>query len=94
MVKTISSLPIHSYLVLLICDDGVFAAEDGRCSVVSLFEEFYEVRDIGKAAIDTYLRYGELGRGEHNFGTHKSLFNNPTMWWHIENASELLFEGG
>ena len=72
----------------------MFATEEGGRGIVSLFEEFYEVRDIGEAALDTDLRHSAICGGEHNLGSHKPLFDNPTMRRHIEDFAKLLLEGG
>ena len=65
-----------------------------RCILVALLEEFYKVRYVGKAALGTHLRYGEVCRREHNLGSVESLSDNPVVGRRVEESLKLLLEGG
>ena len=75
-----------------ICPNSTFATERCGSLVVTLAEQLYKVRDVGKGALGTNLRHGTRGRNQHYFRSIEALLHSPTMGRGVEQPLELLFE--
>ena len=69
-------------------------AKGGGRVFESLFEQLYEVRNIGEGALGTHLGDGLVGREQKYARAVEALLDEPLVGRCFELAAELLFEGG